>query len=429
MQGFVLKPCISDHNSVGWRVVEASDGNYNMNQAVRNKTSLYNKLISQHRKLYFWVIILLIVLGAVLVKQQHLFNLSQQQKNKTIPVIAATANSEDVPIYLSALGNVTPTYSVTVRTQINGILERVLFTEGQMVKAGEVIAEIDNRPYLSQLKQYQGQLERDSAQLANAKIDLNRYQKLWKQDSVAQQTLATQAALVKQLEGSVQIDQGLIDATNVNLIYCRITAPIDGRIGLRLVDPGNLVQTSDTTGIAVVNMISPITVIFAIAEDYINDVMQKVTADTGLMVEAYDRDQSKLLAKGKLLTVDNQIDVSTGTVKLKAQFDNEDNALFANQFVNIRLLVKTLYNATVIPTAAIQYTNEGNFVYVIGEDHKVIVKPVKTGVSIQEKTVILEGIKPGDLVVTAGADKLVQGSRVSASSENAIPIQHKRDAV
>jgi membrane fusion protein, multidrug efflux system len=328
-----------------------------------------------------------------------------------------------VPIYLNALGNVLPTYSVTVKTQVNGTLLRVYYREGQMVKTGELIAEIDPRPFEAQLTQAIGQLERDEAQLANAKIDLKRYQKLWIENSVSEQILATQAALVKQLQGTVKLDQGLIQAAEVNLIYCKITSPIDGRIGLRLVDPGNFVQTSDTTGIAIINTLNPITITFTIPQDNIPEVMQKLANNQTLLVEAFDRELKNLLATGILLTVDNQIDPTTGTVKLKAQFKNDKNLLFPSQFVNIRLLVNILHRALVVPSAAVQLSTKGNLVYVL--DRKTLTvkeQRVETGVMFNGFTVINSGLTVGQTVVDKGTDQLTNGTKVTLAEEPAVEV-------
>lgn len=372
-----------------------------------------------HRRLGFWVMVFFIVVAVGIFRHKNPSTTTHGQRAQRAPIVVAPVQSTDIPIYLPALGTVTPTTSVTVRTQINGTLMNVLFREGQIVKRGDLLAEIDARPYQAQLTQYEGQIARDRAQLENAKIDLKRYQTLWKQDSISQQTLATQAALVKQLEGTVKIDEGLIEATKVNLIYTKITSPIDGRIGLYLVDPGNYVQTSDTNGIAIVNMLNPITVVFSIPEDNIPEVIQKIYIGEQLSVEAYDRQQNKLLATGKLLTVDNQIDTTTGTVKLKAEFPNENNILFPSQFVNVRLLVKTLRNVIVVPTAAIQNTvNQNNgkntFVYVLNKAEMTVkTTPVSVGVTTNDITEINTGLSVGQLVVTAGTDKLTEGATVT----------------
>ncbi|MCL9682679.1 efflux RND transporter periplasmic adaptor subunit [Legionella maioricensis] len=361
------------------------------------------------------IIMMILFLGLIwyfLVREKHKDNVI-----KPIPVVSAVATVRDVPLYLSALGSVTPKYSVSVRTQLNGILFKVLFTEGQMVKTGDLLAQIDPRPYEALLIQYEGNLKRDTALLANAKIDLKRYQRLWKQDSISQQTLATQIALVEQYEGAVKTDLGLIQSTKVSLIYTRITSPVDGRIGLRLVDPGNVVQTSDTNGIAVVNTLNPITVIFTLPEDNVPQIVPQVYANKKMVVQAFDRQQSELLATGTLLTIDNQINQSTGTVKLRAIFDNKDNKLFPNQFVNARILVETLHQATVVPTAAIQHsTTKGDFVYLVNKNSTVTVKLITSGPASENQTVIKAGIKPGQSVVVEGADKLRDGSKVVVGS-------------
>lgn len=304
---------------------------------------------------------------------------------------------------------------MTVKTQINGTLTQVFFREGQTVKAGDILAQIDPRPYEAQLMQYEGQLLRDQALLANAQLDLRRYQRLWKQDSIAQQTLATQQSLVSQYEGAVQIDKGLIEVTKINLIYCKITSPINGRIGLNLVDVGNYVQTSDT-GIAVINTLNPITVVFSIPEDSIPTVLPTIYAGKSYLVQAFDRQQNKLLAQGKLIAIDNQINSNTGTVNLKAQFDNNSNTLFPNQFVNIRLRSKILNKATVVPTAAIQYGANGTFTYILNVDDTVSVKPVEVGVTSGDFTTINTGLTAGQFVVVEGADNLTNGIKVAATN-------------
>lgn len=366
------------------------------------------------RRNLIWLLLLLVLI--FLLFQFIKWIVNAKAKPTPVSVVVAASRTANVPVFLSGLGSVTPTYNVTVRTQINGTLLRVLFREGQMVKAGELLAEIDPRPYQAQLVEYEGQLIRDQALLDNAMIDLKRYQTLWKQDSIAQQTLATQASLVKQYQGAIQVDQGLIQATKVNLYYCEITSPVNGRIGLRLVDAGNFVTTADTSGIAVITTLDPITVIFTLPEDNIPDVRQRIYANEVFSVQAFDREQTKLIATGKLITIDNQIDPTTGTVKLKAEFENSQNHLFPNQFVNIKLLVKTLENATIIPTAGIQFSTKGPFVYVLNENHTVSIKPVTVGVAINNDTVITSGVRTGQFVVVEGADKLTDGATVTISS-------------
>lgn len=375
-----------------------------------------NAPIEQPRKRHKFLIILLILLGSIILAVwRHHANAASKNRGATQPVsvVLTTARTVDVPVYLSALGSVSANYTVVVRTQVSGQLLRVLFSDGQLVKAGDLLAEIDSRPYQAQLLQYQGQLARDSALLTNAKLDLERYKKLWKQDSVAKQTLDTQVALVNQYEGSVKLDQGLIESTRVNLAYCRITAPSNGRVGFRQIDPGNFVQPSDLNGIVIINMVNPIKVIFSIPEDDLPQVMDQIRAGKILEVKTYDRTQKKLLATGKLLTVDNQIDPTTGTIKLEAIFQNDDNHLFPNQFVNVQLLVDTLRNATVVPTAALQHGVQGDYVYLV-DIHKQIVnaKSVVVGVTTGDFTSISSGITSGQSIVVEGADKLDDGASV-----------------
>ncbi len=366
--------------------------------------------LCQHPRLRFTIFAFLIAL--LMFIGHGIFTHAKKIITPPIPVAVAKVTTKNVPVLLPGLGVVTPMATVTVRTQLNGELMQVYYKEGQMVKNGELLALIDPRPYEATLIQDEGQLKRDEALLANARIDLKRYQVLWKQNSVSEQTLATQEALVKQYEGAVELDQGLIDAVRVNLIYTRITSPVDGRIGLRLVDPGNYVQTTDTNGIAVVTTLSPITVIFPIPEDNVPQVLEQINAGKTLVVSAYDRTQNQLLAVGKLLTMDNEINTSTGTVNLRAQFDNRDNHLFPNQFVNVTLLVTTLPQATVVPTAAVQRRTEGAFVYLL-EGNKVITQPITTGIVSGDDTVITQGLQAGQAVVIEGVDKLLDGSLVS----------------
>lgn len=366
-----------------------------------------------YKKNGFWYVVILVLFLIILI--QHWPFKKKIQPSPLVPVVTAVAQKADIPVYLSELGTVTPVYTVTVRTQINGQLLQVLYKEGQMVKKGDLLAEIDPRPYQALLIQYQGQLARDQALLDNARIDLKRYLVLWKQNSIAEQTLATQQSLVKQYEGAVKIDEGLIQATKVNLIYTNITSPVDGRVGLRLVDPGNFVQTTDTTGIAVIATLHPITVIFSIPEDNIPDVLHQIEGGETLTVKAYDRQQNKLLSIGKLLTIDNQIDPTTGTVKLRAEFENQENRLFPNQFVNVGLHVKTLQDVTIVPTSAIQNGAPGTFVFIVNNNQFVNIQLVKTGVTYGNYTVIRDGLSPGQIVVTQGGDKLQAGTRVSIS--------------
>ena len=329
-----------------------------------------------------------------------------------IAVTAVAAQKGNIGIYLTGLGNVTPISTVTVKTRVDGEVIKVLYKEGQIVKKGQLLVEIDPRPFQAQLTQVQGQMIRDQALLKNAKLDRERYRVLSTQDSIAEQQYATQKSLVRQLEGTVKFDQGQIDNAKLQLVYSRITAPVAGRIGLRLVDPGNIVHATDTTGLAVITQLEPITVIFTIAEDSLPPVLARLKAGERLPVEAYNREQSKKLAVGHLLTIDNQIDTSTGTVRLRAEFANKDHGLFPNQFVNARMLLETKRGITVIPTAAIQRSPQGAFVYLVGADQTVTVRQVRLGPSEGDSTGIEEGLAPGELVVVEGVERLRQGSRV-----------------
>lgn len=332
------------------------------------------------------------------------------------PVGTAVVEKGDIDITVNALGTVTPMATAAIKTQIAGRLVSVKFQEGQLVKQGDVLAEIDARPYQLALEQAQGQLLRDQALLRNAELDLARYRTLVRQDSIAKQQLDTTEALVRQYQGTVRADQAMVDNARLNLAYCSIVSPVTGRIGLRFVDPGNYVQVNDATGIAVVNQLKPITVMFALPEDNVPAIMKRVRAGASLPVTVYDRGQSALLAKGVLATIDNQIDTSTGTVKLKARFDNEDEALFPNQFVNTRLTVDTLRDATVIPTAAVQRGAPGTFVYAVNPDSTVSIKPIKTGPVDGYRIAVMSGVEPGTRVVIDGTDRLRDGAKVLLSA-------------
>ncbi|HEV2546901.1 MAG TPA: MdtA/MuxA family multidrug efflux RND transporter periplasmic adaptor subunit [Stellaceae bacterium] len=335
----------------------------------------------------------------------------------SMPVVAATATTGDMPVLLNALGTVTPLATVTVRTQINGQLVQLGFREGQEVNQGDFLALIDPRPYQAALDNAQGVLTRDQAQLENAKRDLARYTKLVAENSIAQQQRDTQEALVKQLTGTVASDQAQVDNAKLNLAYCRIVAPVGGRLGLRQVDVGNYVQVSDANGIAVITQLKPISVIFTLPEDTLPPILKRLNAGAQLEVTAWDRAGKVKLATGVLTTLDNQIDTSTGTFKLRAQFDNGDEILFPNQFVNTQLLVDTLHGAILVPNAAIQRGAPGTFVYVIGADNTVAVRAVKLGPGDANRVAIDEGLAAGDRVVVDGADKLRDGAKVTLPAE------------
>lgn len=329
-----------------------------------------------------------------------------------IPVAAAQVKQGDIGVYIVALGAVTPVYTVTVRSRVDGQLMDIYYKEGQIVQKGQLLALIDPGPYQATLTQAQGQLARDQALLKNAFIDLDRYKMIYQQKAIPEQQLATQQALVEQYQGTVKLDEGTLQSAQVQVNYTRITAPITGRVGLRLVDPGNIVHATDTNGLLVITQMQPITVEFSIAEDYLSEVLAQMRGGHTLRVDALDRDQQTELSQGRLLTVDNQIDPTTGTVRLRAVFANRDNKLFPNQFVNAKLLVKTLKSVNLIPTAAIQRNSNAAFVFVINPNNTVQTRNV-TVATTDGNTAAVTGVSPGEKIVTDGFDKLEDGTKIS----------------
>ncbi|HTP61481.1 MAG TPA: MdtA/MuxA family multidrug efflux RND transporter periplasmic adaptor subunit [Burkholderiales bacterium] len=330
-----------------------------------------------------------------------------------VPVVAAAATTADVGVVIDALGSVTPIATVTVRSRVDGQLMKILFREGQMVRAGDLLAELDVRPYQAALDQAEATLARDRALLKNAQLDLERYKVLFQQDSVAKQQLDTQDSLVRQNEATVKMDLAAVETARLNVTYSRITAPVEGRVGLRQVDLGNIVHASDANGLVVITQLQPITAVFTIPEDSLPAVMKKLRAGEKLAAAAYDRAGKARLAEGLLLAADNQIDPTTGTVKLKAQFANGDLSLFPSQFVNVKLMVDVKHGATVVPSAAVQRGTPGTFVYAVNPETKTVsVQKVRLGPAQGEKVSIESGLEPGTLVVVDGADKLREGAAV-----------------
>ena len=334
-----------------------------------------------------------------------------------IPVVAAPAGTGDMPVVTSALGTVTPLRTVTVRSRVDGELVQVHFKEGKLVKEGELLAEIDPRPFQVQLDQAQGQLTRDEALLANARLDLQRYQTLFAQDSIAKQQVDTQASLVRQYEGALRVDRSQVDNARLQLGYTRITAPVAGRLGLRLVDPGNIVHAGDQNGIVVITQLQPIDVLFTVPQDSVPAVMKRLSGGEQVPVDAWDREMRTKLAAGALASADNQVDPTTGTVKLKAQFSNEDGALFPSQFVNVRMVLDTLHDTVIVPSAAVQRGAQGLFVYVVQSDNTVAQRVVKLGPADGQRVAVTDGLAAGELAVTDGMDRLRPVAAVQTSSE------------
>jgi membrane fusion protein, multidrug efflux system len=329
-----------------------------------------------------------------------------------MPVVVASARAGDMPITLIGLGTVTPIATVTVQSQISGQIMKISFKEGQSVKAGDPLIQIDPRPYQVALEQAEGAQARDKALLANARVDLERYQTLFAQDSIAEQQLATQKSLVAQYEGNVRTDQGQIDAAKLNLTYCHIVSPITGRVGLQQVTVGNYVTPAEPNGLVVVTQLQPITVVFALPEDDIPPILKQMHAGATLPVTAWDKTNTQQLASGTLESIDSQIDTTTGTIRLKAIFPNADQALFPQQFVNIVLLLDTLHNATLIPQSGVQRGAPGTYVYVVNADQTVNVRKVSLGAGDATNISITQGLAPGETVVVDGADKLKDGAKV-----------------
>jgi len=371
--------------------------------------------VTWRRLLRFFLAGVVITLAVVFVDRliQKKTNFAQATSTPAIPVVTAIAKKGDLPIYLTGLGSVNALNTVTVRTRVDGELMNFAVREGETVSAGDLIAQIDPRPFEVQLSQAEAQKEKDQAALANARLDLERYRILYSQDSTPKQQLDTQVATVNQFEATVKADQAVIDNVKLQLIYARITSPITGRIGLRQIDPGNIIHAIDQNGIAVITQLQPIAVVFNIPQDDVPQVMKKLRAGRSMLVEAWDRDLKNKIATGSLLTVDNQADVTTGTVRFKSVFSNDDNALFPNQFVNARLLVDVKRGVLRVPAAAIQRGPESSFVFVVKEDDTVEMRNVIVGPIEGDLAAISQGLSVGEVVVTAGVDKLQQGTRVT----------------
>jgi multidrug efflux system membrane fusion protein len=389
-------------------------------EVVEPRTS---KLVHPTTRKRWWLWLLMLALavtiGVLLVRWQTQRAAAVKSRDTAVPpvpVAVAQAHTGDIPLYINALGSATPFNTVTVRSRIDGQLLKVMFQEGQFVKQGNPLAEIDPKPFQVQLEQARGQLARDQAQLNNAKLDLQRYQTLSAQGVIPRQQLDTQAANVRQFDGVIRADEAQINNALLQITYCHITAPIGGRVGLRLADVGNMIHANDANGLVVITQVQPIAVLFTIPEDSLSQVLSKVRAGEHLAVEAYDRGGQTKIADGRVETIDNEIDPATGTSRLKALFDNKSNALFPNQFVNVRLLVEIKKDKVLIPAVAIQHGPQGIFVYVVKEDQTAEVRPVTVGTVEGDHASIDSGLSEGDRVVVDGVDKLRAGSKVKVNS-------------
>jgi membrane fusion protein, multidrug efflux system len=365
---------------------------------------------------WVWVLIVVLAIAGIIAYRQHQATSSARVKAAPpvfgVPVQVAKAMKGNIGEYVVALGTVTPVYTVTVTSRVLGEIINVYYKEGQMVRKGDPLLDIDPRPYQAAVTQAEGQLAHDQAVLSEAGIDYERYKAALARNAIAQQQVSDQEQVVHQDEGTVKTDQGNLDNAKVNLAYTHITSPIDGRVGLRLVDPGNIVQANSTTALVVITQLEPITVVFSVGEDYLGQIEPQISSGARMQVDALDRQQLTRIASGYLLTVDNEVDVTTGTVKLKAQFDNKDGALFPSEFVNARLLLKTLQDATLVPAQAVQQGSQGAFVFKISPDQTASMQPVKTITSDGNVTAV-DGVDPGSTVAATGFDKLQDGSKVS----------------
>jgi multidrug efflux system membrane fusion protein len=403
-------------------------------QAVKRPASGANEPApAKPRRWTLWVVLAaFFAVGIVAALTSHhgkaaLTSRSAQSKAGAAPSVVSVATTVarkgDIGVYVNALGAVTPVSTVMVKSRVDGQLMTVNYVEGQMVHAGDSLVEIDPRPYQAQLTQAEGQLARDKALLENAHVDLDRYQTAFSKNAIPKQQLDTQVATVHQYEGTVKLDEGQVDNSKLQVVYSHITAPISGRVGLRLVDPGNIVHASDSNPLAVITQLQPITVLFSVAEDYLPEIQKQLGNGQTLAVEAYDRTQQKKLSTGTLLTLDNQIDTTTGTVKLKALFTNEDNSLFPNQFVNVRLLVNTERDVTLVPSTAIQRNAQGPFVYLVQTNETVAMRPVTVGTTDGNDAAV-EGLDPGEVIAADNFNRLQDGTKVAERKQ---PNERQKD--
>jgi multidrug efflux system membrane fusion protein len=387
--------------------------NVPLDQATINSEGTFNKRHTARRRRFLIALCLVISLFIVwLVVRELSGHKSKPPSAQGIPVAVAGATQGNIDVYLDALGTVTPVYTVTVASRVAGALTEIHYKEGQVVRKNDLLAVIDPRPYVAVQLQAQGQLSRDEAALKNARIDLTRYQNSFQEHAISQQQLATQQALVEQDEGTVNVDRGNLAAAQVNVDYTHIRSPIDGRVGLRAVDPGNIVPANGTTGLLTITQLQPITVIFTIAEDQLDDVTQRMNSDHPMLVKALDRSKQHEIAQGTLITVDNQVNTSSGTVRARAEFANTKNELFPNQFVNARLLVKTLTNVVLVPQSAVQHNNDVAFVYVVQADSTVKQQNIKILAS-EGDSIAVSDLSSGQQVVTDGFDKLQDKAKIT----------------